>query len=123
MLSHTHTHTLIHRGKPTDFRMVVAESVLYSVCPWRNSTSDEKELEFSLVRHTWRLDCDINPLFLICLTLLLFFRLKGQRKAVITAVDKKVPNGILEEQGTRFLYQLWVWIDQLFKIGYKRNWV
>uniref|UniRef100_A0A671L518 Receptor-type tyrosine-protein phosphatase epsilon n=1 Tax=Sinocyclocheilus anshuiensis TaxID=1608454 RepID=A0A671L518_9TELE len=26
------------------------------------------------------------------------FRLKNQRKAVITAVDKKVPNGILEEQ-------------------------
>uniref|UniRef100_A0A8C2ECL4 Receptor-type tyrosine-protein phosphatase epsilon n=1 Tax=Cyprinus carpio TaxID=7962 RepID=A0A8C2ECL4_CYPCA len=27
-----------------------------------------------------------------------FLRLKNQRKAVITAVDKKVPNGILEEQ-------------------------
>lgn len=26
-------------------------------------------------------------------------RLKNQRKAVVTAVDKKVPNGILEEQG------------------------
>lgn len=29
----------------------------------------------------------------------LFFRLKNQRKVVVTAVDKKVPNGILEEQG------------------------
>lgn len=26
-------------------------------------------------------------------------RLKNQRKAVVTTVDKKVPNGILEEQG------------------------
>lgn len=26
-------------------------------------------------------------------------RLKNQRKAVVTAVNKKVPNGILEEQG------------------------
>lgn len=26
-------------------------------------------------------------------------RLKNQRKAAVTAVDKKVPNGILEEQG------------------------
>uniref|UniRef100_A0A672SFI5 Receptor-type tyrosine-protein phosphatase epsilon n=1 Tax=Sinocyclocheilus grahami TaxID=75366 RepID=A0A672SFI5_SINGR len=31
-------------------------------------------------------------------------RLKNQRKAVITAVDKKVPNGILEEQGKHSLY-------------------
>lgn len=28
------------------------------------------------------------------------FRLKNQKKAVVTAVDKKIPNGILEEQGT-----------------------
>ena len=26
-------------------------------------------------------------------------RLKNQRKAVVTTVDKKIPNGILEEQG------------------------
>lgn len=35
------------------------------------------------------------------LNLLYFFsgRLKNQRKAVVTTVDKKIPNGILEEQG------------------------
>lgn len=48
---------------------------------------------------------------LCCLSLSLHLqrRLKSQRKAVVTAVDKKVPNGILEEQGevafffTRFI--------------------
>lgn len=72
---HTHTHLFIHASTPTDFRMVlVVESVLCSVCPWRNSTSDEKELEFSLVRQTWRLRIHIssfpgvfNPSFLFCL--------------------------------------------------------
>lgn len=80
MLSHTHTHTylFIHRSKPTDFRMVLAvESVLCSVCPWWKSTSDEKELEFSLVRQTWRLRIVIYCLFLICLTLLFFFCVSG----------------------------------------------
>lgn len=31
-------------------------------------------------------------------------RLKNQRKAVVTTVDKKVPNGILEEQGNVAFY-------------------
>lgn len=37
----------------------------------------------------------------VLLNLLYFFsgRLKNQRKAVVTTVDKKIPNGILEEQG------------------------
>uniref|UniRef100_A0A673M5R6 Receptor-type tyrosine-protein phosphatase epsilon n=1 Tax=Sinocyclocheilus rhinocerous TaxID=307959 RepID=A0A673M5R6_9TELE len=42
---------------------------------------------------------------LLSLSILVLFLglLKNQRKAVITAVDKKVPNGILEEQGKRSL--------------------
>lgn len=38
----------------------------------------------------------------MALLILLYFlpyRLKNQRKAVVTTVDKKIPNGILEEQG------------------------
>uniref|UniRef100_A0A8C1A225 Receptor-type tyrosine-protein phosphatase epsilon n=2 Tax=Cyprinus carpio TaxID=7962 RepID=A0A8C1A225_CYPCA len=47
--------------------------------------------------------CDVRILSHMlspCLNAMFFisFRLKNQRKAVITAVDKKVPNGILEEQ-------------------------
>ncbi|VFV29471.1 receptor-type tyrosine-protein [Lynx pardinus] len=41
------------------------------------------------------------PLLLLVVSLLLaayFFRFRKQRKAVVSANDKKVPNGILEEQ-------------------------
>lgn len=40
-------------------------------------------------------------LIILCFVVLLFpcARLKNQKKPVVTAVDKKVPNGILEEQG------------------------
>ncbi|XP_075889566.1 receptor-type tyrosine-protein phosphatase epsilon isoform X2 [Nelusetta ayraudi] len=41
----------------------------------------------------------LSLLLLIAILLTWYFlRLKNQRKAVVTAVDKKVPNGILEEQ-------------------------
>lgn len=33
-------------------------------------------------------------------------RLKNQRKAVVTTVDKKIPNGILEEQGNIVMNKL-----------------
>ncbi|RVE59768.1 hypothetical protein OJAV_G00191830 [Oryzias javanicus] len=39
-------------------------------------------------------------LIIIALLAWYFLRLKNQRKVVVTAVDKKVPNGILEEQET-----------------------
>uniref|UniRef100_A0A8C2EAZ2 Receptor-type tyrosine-protein phosphatase epsilon n=1 Tax=Cyprinus carpio TaxID=7962 RepID=A0A8C2EAZ2_CYPCA len=53
--------------------------------------------------HTASPRCDVRILSHMlspCLNAMFFisFRLKNQRKAVITAVDKKVPNGILEEQ-------------------------
>lgn len=43
---------------------------------------------------------DSFELNLLLIVLHLFIdRVKNQRKAVVTTVDKKIPNGILEEQG------------------------
>lgn len=33
-----------------------------------------------------------------------FYRFKNHRKALVTSVDKKIPNGFLEERGTVLLY-------------------
>lgn len=46
--------------------------------------------------HALPLYCIFSSLILLSF---LFYRLKNQRKAAVTTVDKKIPNGILEEQG------------------------
>uniref|UniRef100_A0A8C4SC40 Receptor-type tyrosine-protein phosphatase epsilon n=1 Tax=Erpetoichthys calabaricus TaxID=27687 RepID=A0A8C4SC40_ERPCA len=38
-------------------------------------------------------------LIILILSAVYFFRFRNQRKAVVSTVDKKIPNGILEEQG------------------------
>lgn len=43
-------------------------------------------------------------LMVFCSIFYFLGRLRSQRKAVVTTVDKKIPNGILEEQGDIVVY-------------------
>lgn len=51
------------------------------------------------IHHNMIESCVLCHCSLYFIVVVFFGRLKNQRKAVVTTVDKKIPNGILEEQG------------------------